>query len=203
MPVATSTKTMWSLDVVKSHVKASTNNLDAKIAQLADGVSSRIEEYLRRKVTSQSVIEVLDGPSRGCPNKIVLQNYPVLTVDELKTRAGLGYTYAVVSASTYELDTVHGWIYMINGFAVSYAFPAGQRTIQVTYTAGYGAQDSAAIPRDIYTVGLDYCKFVYDRWKSDLSLAESLSEGGRNISLTKDLPADVKNALSHHVKRRL
>lgn len=192
----TADNTMWSLDVVKTHLKARSTSLDDKISQLADGISSRVEEFLRRKIVSQEVTEVL-SPSSGSPS-IRLRNYPVSAVSVLKYRTSLDAAWITFDASDYELDTEHGTIELVTD-----SFPAGSRRVSVTYTAGWGVQDSADIPRDIFTAGLDWLKFVYDRWNNDLGIAQSVSEGQRNLTIPKDIPEDVKNALAPHVKRRI
>lgn len=194
MPTASTT--IWSLDVVKTHLKARATSLDDKISQLADGVSSRIDEYIRRKIVSQSVTEVL-SPLVESPI-IRLRNFPVSAVSELKYRTSLDASWITFSASDYELDSEHGTIELVTD-----SFPAGSRRVSVTYTAGWGVQDNAAIPRDIYTAGLDWMKFIFDRWNNDLAVAQSVSEGQRNLTVPKDIPEDVKQVLERHVKRRI
>jgi hypothetical protein len=201
--VTTKTATIWSLAVVKSHVKAVGTTKDAEIALIADGVSVRIEEFLRRKVVTQAVTEVL---SPECPDRLSLRNYPVTAISELKTRASLASAWIVWSASDYELDGEHGWIYPVNRSFVpaNDGFPSGgPRTVSVTYNAGWGAQDSAAIPSDIVQVGLDFVKWIYERWANDLSATSSMSSGGKSATLPKDLPDDVKAALIGHRKARV
>jgi hypothetical protein len=194
--MATKATTIWSLAVVKSHVKATGTALDTQIARLADGVSSRIEEFLGRKVVSQSVTEVLSLDS--CSQKISLQTYPISAVAELKYRWTMLNDWTALAASDYEIDAARGWI-----FSLFRSFPEGDRTVSVTYTAGWDAQDGVLIPSDIYTLGLDFVKYVYDRWNNDLGAVSSVSAGQRNATLLKDIPDDVKQALERHRKRRI
>jgi uncharacterized phiE125 gp8 family phage protein len=196
--MATAATTMWSLDVVKEHLKVETTNHDDQITRFADGVSARIQAYIRRKIVTQTVIETLDGPTR-CENKITLPDYPVSAITSVEVRASMLESWSTLDSDLYELDTKHGAIYLLG----SLNFYAGQRTIRVTYSAGWGAKDSASIPQDLSVYGLDYLKFLYTRWSSDLITASSLSQAQRNATVPQELPKDLKEAIEHYVKRRI
>jgi hypothetical protein len=77
------------------------------------------------------------------------------------------------------------------------------RTVSVIYLAGWGAQDNVAIPRDLFTMGLDYVKFLYNRWANDLIITSSTSAAGRNATVPQELPKDLKEAFQHYVKVRI
>jgi hypothetical protein len=198
MPSATSTKTMWSLGVVKSHVKASATTQDGLIARLADGVSSRIESYINRRIVSQTITNLVIDNNDS--DKVRLPDYPVISIQSIETRWTMSSAWLALDAGLYELDGRHGFVYAV-GFVQG--FYTGPRTVRVSYTAGWDVQDGPGIPADLYTMPLDYVKFLYDRWNNDLLVTQSLSEGNRNATVPQELPKDLKDAFAHYVKRRI
>jgi hypothetical protein len=114
---------------------------------------------------------------------------------------------AALDASAFELDTRHGKIYFLSGSGTGVLYPgyvfSGKRTVSVDYTPGWDQQDGAALPRDLYTMGLDYVKFLYQRWANDLIITQNVSEGGKNATVPQELPKDLKDAFAHYIKRRV
>jgi hypothetical protein len=201
---------MWSLGVAKAYVTKNTaagNGHDTAITQLADGVSSRIENFIRRKIVKRAITSfVLDGPD--CNGKISLPDYPIFSVEAVKIRPSMNVAFpAALDSSAYELDARHGFIYLLSSSGASsglYPFEfSGRRLVSVDYTPGWDQQDGAALPRDLYGMGLDYCKFLYQRWANDLIVSQNVSEGGKNITIPQDLPKDLRDAFSHYIKRRI
>jgi hypothetical protein len=202
----TATNTMWSFAVAKAYV---TKNAgagaahDSQIIMLADAVSSRIENYIRRMIVKRvGVIEILDGTRS---NKISLPTYPVVSVEEIKIRTSMLEPFPAtgIDASAFELDTKHGIVYLLAGLTPGGYYWDGKRTIRISFTPGFDVKDGPAIPRDLYGMGLDYVKFLYQRWANDLVITQNVSDAGKNLSVPNDLPKDLRDTFAYHIKRRI
>jgi uncharacterized phiE125 gp8 family phage protein len=193
--MATKATTIFSLNKVKTYLGIEGATHDAMLEVLADGVSERIEAYLGRAFVTRSVTETLDGNGKQF---IFLRNYPVQSVTSLRIRYSLldEWTELTVAAETV-LDQRLGRLYL-----TSTCFPKGPLAVEVTYQAGFGAQDNAALPADVVQAALDYLKFVYDRKTSGATVAASMTIGPNTISVVPDIPADVKRALDAYKKFR-
>jgi hypothetical protein len=192
----TKSTTLWSLNVVRDYCKAKATDHDATLTRIADGVSERVDAYARRPFVTRSIVERRDGSGT---QELPLRHFPVVSITQAKYRFSLLDVWAVLDPVDYELDGFRGYVIL-----TSLAWPAGRQTVEVTYNAGFGAQDAPTLPADVYQAGLDVVKFVYDRWKADtVSLGSvNVQEAGSAV-LVPALPKDVKDAIDPYVKRRL
>ena len=193
--MATKSTTIFSLTKVKSYLGVEGANHDALLDQIADGVSERVEAYTGRTFVTRAVTETLDGDGKQF---LYLRNYPVVSVTSLKIRYSLldEWTVLNVAAETV-LDARRGRLYLN-----SMHFPWGPLSIEVVYSAGWGAQDAVALPQDLVQAALDYVKFVYDRKTVGATLAASMTIGPNTVSVVPDIPTDVKRVLDSYRKVR-
>lgn len=195
--MATRATTLFSTNKVKAFCNVQGATIDAIIEQIADGCSDRIEAFTRRHFVTRAVTKVLDGDGS---NILRLPNYPIASLTSAQYRFTLLDAWVSLDITNeVELDEVHGLLYL-----KQLCWPEGDRLAKVVYNSGYGAQDNAALPGDVYQIGLDYCKFVYDRWKANTITTGSITVGGPGGSavVIPDIPKDMKDALAIHVRHR-
>ena len=192
----TKTTTLWTIATVKTYCKAGAADHDAVLTTIADGVSEKVDTYIRRPLVTRSVVETRDGNDTEV---LQLRHFPVQAITQVRMRASLLDAWQVITSDFYELDGFHGYLYL-----KALTWPAGTRTCEVTYDAGFAAQGSLNLPQDVSQAALDFVKFVYDRWKSDtVSLGSlNLQQGGSAV-IVPNLPKDVTDTLERFVKRRL
>jgi uncharacterized phiE125 gp8 family phage protein len=196
VPVATKATTLFSLDVVKAHIKATATTHDAVLARFADAVSERIETFTQRAFVTRARTETIDGSGRA---SIRFSTYPVISVTTLSYRNTLRDAFVDYLASDFVLDGQTGTVHLVCG-----EFPRSPLAVKGVLSVGFGAQDSATLPADVVQMGLDYVKFLYDRWKSDaIALGSVNVAAGGSAVFVPDLPKEMKDALAPWVKRRL
>ncbi len=196
MPVATKDTTLFSLSTVRAHLKAVATTHDAVLTKLADGVSARIETATQRAFVLRDLEETIDGNGRS---SIRFSTYPINSIDTLSYRSTLADAFVEVDADEFVLDGKTGTVHLKNS-----VFPKGALLVFGAYEAGFDDQDGADLPADVVQLGLDYVKFLYDRWKSDgITLGSVSVNSGGSAVIVPDLPKELKDALAPWVKRRL
>jgi uncharacterized phiE125 gp8 family phage protein len=187
--VATAATTLFGLTVVKNYLGVTDTTNDTLITQIADAVSARIESKTGRIFVTRTVTaEKHDGNGTM---QLMLRKFPVGTVSALTVTSTPGGTaVSYTSGTDFDLDTFAGRIQMRND-----PFFAGFQNVSVTYTAGFGAQDNAALPQDVYEAGLEYCKAVYDEKTTGTIAATSVSMGGTSFMLKPGMPWHITEAL--------
>jgi hypothetical protein len=196
VPVTTKDTTLFSLTAVKAHLKAVATTHDDVLAKLADGVSARIETACQRAFVLRDLEETIDGNGRS---SIRFSTYPIGSITTLSSRNCLSDAFVAYDADTFVLDGKTGTVHLTSG-----TFPKGALLVNATFEAGFDDQDGADLPADVVQLGLDYVKFLYDRWKSDGITIGSVSvQAGGSAVLVSDLPKELKDALAPWVKRRL
>lgn len=197
--MGTAATTLFSLAKVKDYVKAGASQVhDQQLIQIADAVSQRIEAFTRRPWVTRTVTEMRDGDGK---QHFQLRHFPVQSITSARYRFSLldGWTN-LNPATDLELDDFRGYVYLKS---LVWCWPKGPRTVEITYVAGFGNQDAPELPQDVYHAGLDFVKFVYDRWKTDAVALGSLSVSGSTAVVVPDLPKDLKDVLAMHTKVRL
>lgn len=114
-----------SLEALKNRMGITHDKQDAFFQTLIDGVSAAVEGFLERKLEAADYTERYNGNGK---NRLVLKQYPVLSVESVKANGRL--------IDGWDVDN---WLLIrLNGF------PEGIRNIEVKYRAGY-----ETIPADI------------------------------------------------------
>lgn len=196
--MSTQTTTLFSLDVVKTWlgVTLTDTSKDGIIAQIADGVSQRIESACHRPFVTRSFTETYNGDGT---TQLLLRHWPVVAVSSFTMKDTQdGTPVAYVNGTDYDLDRAIGALRLR-----SIALWRGFQNIAVTYTAGWGAQDAASLPQDVYQAGLDYVKAVYSEWDAGAIAASSVSIGPNAMVIKPGLPYGIKGVLDQWKARRL
>ena len=200
MPDATRSTTLFALAKVKTFVGATgATTDDALLVQIADGVSERIERDTQRKFVNRTVTEY--PQAKG--DKLFLRNVPVSSVTTVKTRTTLADALSTVAATEYEADLDLGILWakgVVSG--IQTVWPDGERLTEVVYVAGWGVQDAATLPADIYEAGLEYAKFAYLKTKSPGVIAGSINVGPHSITVIPDVPKELRDLFASWRKRR-
>jgi uncharacterized phiE125 gp8 family phage protein len=166
---------------------ADTRN-DGRIATLIGIVSGMAERYCRRAfITATYSEEVYDGTNSAY---LLLKNYPVSSVAEVKVLDYIGDSGRVVDTSDYRLDKSSGSIYKPS------IWTEGDGNYLVTYTAGLGAT-VANLPSDLTGA---VAAWVASCFEGDNVDAVRATSGQYNITLIgASLPnADIRMALDKY-----
>jgi hypothetical protein len=146
-------------------------------------VSARIEQQTSRVfVTRSGIVETWSGDGRRTH---WLQRRPVVSLDSLVVD-----TQTLVPTTNYYVDLASGRLDLTGG-----VFGFGVANCVVSYSAGWGAQDSVALPGDVYQAGLDYVKAVYDERVSGAIAASSVSLGPTAMLIKPGLPYGIKSVI--------
>lgn len=197
MPAAaTKSTTLFSIANVKAYCKAAATGHDAALVQIADGVSERIDAYIRRPFVTRAIVETREGNNT---QSLQLRHFPVTAVSSARIRYSMLQDWTALLNTEYELDGFRGYLHLFVLF-----WPKVRQGCEISYTAGFGAQDALTLPQDIVGASLDFVKFLYDRWKSDtVSLGSLNLQTAGSAVIVPALPKDITDALERYVKRRL
>jgi len=188
-----------NLDCYKEAKNINSTERDGKIQTLITQCSALIENYCNRQFIAYSAVanarvEWFDGQT----NKVYLKEFPVLSVESVKTSADGGInqdtlTEADSTAGGYFVDLEEGSVFtqqVINNFITSYNLP--YRSLEITYTAGY-TEDT--IPEDLKLCVIDLVHYY---------------ESGENIPTKSMLGATLDNPIPYsansfppHIRRIL
>lgn len=193
--MATKATTLFSLAAVKSYLEIENDDADlnAVLTTIADGVSDRIERMTGRTFVTRSITEIFDARGRTFA---FLKTLPVASLTTVRIRASLSDAWEDVSDDAV-LDTEIGQVHLAEG-----QFYAGPMTAEFVYSAGYGAQDNAALPSDAVQAALDYVTFVWKRKQAGLIMAGSSSIGGQSIMVVPEPPKDLRDTIMNLRKLR-
>jgi hypothetical protein len=179
---------------------------DDTLTELLLGASSRIEDFLGRKIMLMSRTELYDGSTvTGVPvTSIALRSFPVIALDSIAV-LNLDATYAndafTIPTSDVTVDQNRGIVAFVNyGLVAGYwhYFPRGLANLQITYTAGF-----ATVPAVIRqaTVALAIRMWTVAR-RDPSEAAEKLGNYSVNYrfndDMQSDLPPDISGAISRY-----
>lgn len=193
--MATRATTLFSTNVVKAYVPITGSGSDTIVEQIANGVSERIEAMTGRIFVTRSKTWVGDAKGR---TSVQLPWFPISSVTSVKRRCNLEESLTALTSDDYVADTRLGVIHL-----KTLSFYDGPLTTEVVAEIGFGAQDAATLPADIYQAGLDYCKFVWTRQNGGMLVAGSMSQGGASVIVVPEPPKDIRDAIMAWRKVRL
>jgi uncharacterized phiE125 gp8 family phage protein len=190
---------LMSLTRLKTWLQVSDASDDARLAQIGDAVSARIEQYCNRIFVAQTLTETHDGDGS---RRLLLNEYPVVFVSSIAVKATPASSFVTLSQGVdFDLDTSRGRVQLRGTSSAS--FPVGFQNVLVTYLAGFGPQDDLALPADIYQAALDYCKLVWQELTSGAIAATQINAGNATFILKPSMPWSIKQTLDAWVRRRL
>lgn len=185
---ATQATTLFGLSAVKSWLKVSDSSQDALITQIADAVSQRVEAVTKRAFVTRSFTETRDGDGKLL---LLLRHYPISVWTSFTVKdTPDGTPNPFVNGTDFDLDVRLGRLLMR-----VQAITRGFQNVVATYTAGFDAQDGAALPQDVYEAGLDYVKVVYSEFDANAIAANSVALGPSTFVLKPQLPYGIKSVL--------
>lgn len=188
-PIATRATTFWSTATAKAYVGASDTSQDLLITQIADAVSERFENETNRIFVTRALSEIHDGIGH---RSLWLRRYPVQSLVSLAAVQRLGDTpVTYVYQTDYDVNLITGELRMRTQW-----LPRGWQNVTVTYTAGFGAQDAATLPADLYQAGLDWIKALYSKKTTGAVAATSLTLGNSTMIVREDMPKPMKDLLA-------
>jgi uncharacterized phiE125 gp8 family phage protein len=119
----------------KTFMGVSVNDDDAFIASLITAASILLDDYLGRKIKSQTCSEYY-SLSRSSPS-LMLRTYPVSAVSQVTYYPHNATQRETVSGSNFVYDERTGELQVDDDSSKQYLFPQGFKTVLVEYTAGY------------------------------------------------------------------
>ncbi|MBA4541975.1 hypothetical protein H1164_03535 [Thermoactinomyces daqus] len=147
-------------DYMKKDLPVSTDPNYVLIESLINRASDFCETYINGPIINKSATIALDGDGS---DELALPYYPIQSVSSVLVDG--------VDATDNIDFYPEGFIYYTTGDA----FPKGRKNIQVTFTAGLGA-DKNAIPQDIKQAALLITHYWYKRDSLDYSQTYGESE---------------------------
>jgi hypothetical protein len=160
----------------------------ARVAMIADAVSERVENETSRSFVTRTLTETRNGNGKRAMR---LRMFPVIAMTSLSVTDTPGGTpHALVLNTDYDLDARKGEVRLRAG-----VFTRGFQNVSAGYSAGFGAQDSATLPADIYQAALDYVKFTYQRLSSDAVVASSINIGPSSVMVLPGIPKDIQRVI--------
>ena len=189
--MATRATTLFSLATVKAYLDLTPTTHDVALTQLADRVSEFIEGETGVLFVTRTVEDVYDGTGRAT---LRLDRYPITSLTSLTIKDTQDGTPKTITSSDYDLDLARG-IVRLRTTADPSVFTALFQNVAVSYPVGYGAQDAATLPGDIYGAGLDLVKYLWTQFRTNAVAASQISVGPGNVFIKPDLPVEIRRTL--------
>lgn len=166
---------MLSLTKLKSYLNITDNSKDTLLQSCINASVAEIEDICRRKLTSGSYTEYLNGNNK---HEIHLRHYPVIAVTSITYFDGYEtWDDLFIGGDTIEDSSIlipqTNTLKLLKG----YSFYKGCNNIKITYTAGYDEDDS---PEDIQSVLLEIASLKY--MNSPLSGHSRLGKSSDNVN---------------------
>ena len=156
---------------VKTALKISTSDDDARIALLLTSVTKWVQNYTRRILINGSVTDLGDGKDS---DSYVLKDYPVTAVSHVYNSLDVPRVYTTATeltvATQYVLEASKGILKRVDGGV----FKGGPQSVKVEYTAGY-----ASVPEDLERAAIEVIsvKLVKGKNQSYHLAGENRGEG--------------------------
>lgn len=129
----------------------------------------------------------------GLQNWLYLKNYPVTELTSISYRTGTS-TYTAFDSSAYETYLDRGAIYFYSGM------PKGQKTVKITYKAGYliswSTQATHTLPDDLTHACRKLVLKEFGKRKAQGLTAEAI--GGARIDWNEDIDPEIIQILSKY-----
>jgi hypothetical protein len=169
----------------KAYAGITSTTQDIQISSIIKSASQLCKTYCARTfidLVDDATTEVYSGGT----SKIILKEYPILSISSLEYSSDYGNTYTtLVEFIDYTLNKEDGSIAPILGII----FPKQINAYRITYTAGY-----EIIPQDLKIAVLDLVAYYI---KSDMAIKSQRNAG----SNTTQVEFITKNSLPSHISR--
>ena len=175
MPLAT-------VEQVKGYLAIGSVVDDALLARMLEAASGFIQTWINRTLERQSYSAQLDGNGS---DTLVLRNFPIVSVSELRIQGALIAPAASDSAIGYWHDETR---LLLRGLV----FPRGRGNVRVNYVAGFEAPPPELTQACIELVSLRY------REKDRIGLVSKGLAGETTAYSLKDMPESVRTLLNQY-----
>ena len=162
-------------------IDAAKTSMNARLDKIADGVATAINNYLGVSMITSSYTEIYDGwTEEGDPrgNTLWVEKYPIVSITSLADND------IALTSDKYYLYGTEGRIVLKNS-----GFTADYQTIDIVYTAGYGAA-AANVPDALKLACYKWIKAIYAGEIVDFS--QQFGESAFARIVTKSIPEDIK-----------
>jgi len=176
-----------TLEDVKNHIDLDSNDDDEILGTYINAIGDFLKNYLGRVVEETDIEEYFDGDE--ITDTIFLSHYPITDL-EIAYNSGTysNPEWTEYDVDEYQVDAEKGMI------LVDVNYP-GRRNIQVSYTAGYAAED---IPSAIKLAAIKLAAKIYNKKRSDGFKHEEA--GGAAIDWDSFLSDDITALLNPYRK---
>jgi uncharacterized phiE125 gp8 family phage protein len=183
--------TMWSLASIKAALQITTTNDDARLVRLADTACAQLEKDINRYVVARPRVEVQDGPGGRV---MFLEKVPATAFTSIVIlRYPSDATTDTLVNTRYNVNLRTGRVWAHNE-----VLNRGNGNVTFTYSPGYGDKDDqTAIPADLWQLGLDMLKYLYDQEKTGTVAASQVSIGNNTFIIKPNWPLQVQMGLKN------
>lgn len=196
--MALNANALTTLAKAKSHLKILDGSQDTVLETLINAASSIIEQYVDRKLQTQTHTEYQDGRRQ---NRILLKQYPVTAVSQVRVDQTSDFTDATTQLASTDFYIEDENLIVLSPNGSRGIFPNGTRNIKVIYTAGVHDQQNmvpVAAPSDIEYACLLTTEWLYRfRSREDIGRSQK-TKGDENSTVSQDLPQIVRTLLDPH-----
>lgn len=178
---------LTTLAEAKSFLDIPTANTsaDARIERFINAASDWIENYIARKIKSQTITEYHDG---RLSNALLLRQWPAQKPTEVNIDGTWQFAAATkLAADEYDVND-EGWLMLRSS-----VFPRGTRNIKIVYVGGY-----SAVPSALEEACLMLVEYFYMHRNDRRSGVRSKSKNGENISYMDSIPGNITSMLDNY-----
>lgn len=188
--MALNANALTSLAFAKTYLKipALETSQDSMVEFWINVSSEKLETFTGRKL--KKVTGLIDYAHGAGSNTILLKEFPVIAISELKIDSGSLFTdpSTVIPVADYTISDDSLSVLYLNGL-----FPRGYRNVKITYNAGYDP-----IPSDIENACL-WLVFWYHKAREGAEIGRnSKSKGDESMSFLQDMPKDIKDTIDKY-----
>jgi uncharacterized phiE125 gp8 family phage protein len=196
--MALNANALTTLAKAKSHLKILDASQDSILEIMINTASSVIEQYVDRKLQTQTHTEYQDGRRQ---NRILLKQYPVTGVSQVWVDQTSAFTDVTTQLAAGDFFIEDENLVVLNPNGSRGIFPIGTRNIKIVYTAGVHDQQNmtpVAAPSDIEYACLLTTEWLYRfRSREDIGRSQK-TKGDENSTVSQDLPQIVRTLLDPH-----
>ena len=169
----------------KAYVGITSTTQDAQISSIIKSASQLCKTYCARTFVDfvdDATTEVYSGGT----DKLILNEYPILSINSVEYSADYGKTYtSLVEFTDYTIDKEDGTLAPI----MTSTFPKQVNAYRINYNAGF-----EVVPTDLKIAVLDLVAYYI---KSDMAVKSQRNAG----SNTTQVEFITKNSLPSHISR--
>lgn len=166
---------------------ALTYDQQARLEAIINGVTTGVEQVLRRPIVARNRTEWRDGAST---EHITTLHRPIVSVSALESWDTTYNTMVLAfQASQYMVDQARGRVTLRNE-----VFPRGYHNVKVTYSAGW-----ATAPEDVKLEAATMVARIWRDWDTRREEIESVTLAGQStVLLSTSLTRRVRERLAHY-----